>query len=1460
MLRPRALTLFTLLSLALPLAALAAEEAAPLNPRLMNVRMSQALRSRAVGLSGSASTVDTTYVGYTPGHSGDNYWSIWSGSDKFSVPSGPYHRPPARGAMWDFEPPYGDVHGDTLQGWWSVRNIMSGTGGLTIPDYNRPWRALDYGNDVNYAFGRHPDGSDKRTFGVVGMWHVDGGNTVAVPATVGADLKGGVTWAPLSGSASAWMGMRRHGDTSHIDDVARGGTGNAYNEDTSQFQQSGSVSSGGTDKLFPGYAAQMDQMLYRDIDLSGAGDTSLTIAFLYRTTMSAGFSTNNASRTGWFVHDPLAVITGGSNPNFIASSGNATPPVDSLMVYVGAPAEGAVVLSDGVTHSIYDAKRRWFGEVIRSNEGLYKQIHSAGGNIAATTRTATISGAGLAALKAAGADTVRLVFRVKTNHIFDDGTMRASAYSSGGAGAAIVDQVSIQKGIGPAVVIGAFESASEIDNSTGVSAAVAWKSTGKPTQPFHHAHFLSNGGPSATLIYQDLCGQVGSPNRICDMRGVVVSAGDHDHDERSGGTFGTAEQEPFQGIVSPTINLVAGAAPNNMGLTASTAEATEDYYVDYEIYTGIFDFFTQGNAWRFGFQSYPAATTPSGVGEHPRWGDMRFPPFIYFNPDKQCFRNLDAAKANGMLRTTAPDGIPDSVRIMVSTRQECYRFGLPQSEHLGGAYWDNLSLAIIDGAGGDPLSLDPWFLYHDTFPANDNASLVGVPASFDTTTALIKNGLNIAPSTANTSRFDVAGDTTVVTAEGDSVRVDMVFRILPGPGNYVNAALGVNSPLRAVTTSTAPIPAPASGITNFWSNYMFANGAHGTPAGHPTAVAGPLAGQRIWSPNVWNSARMDTAQINVFPVQNRGVLQIPGTGAFMSAYHETELADLHRGALGIARNICFIADTLQTVSTQTIICGSGNVPAGVVYPPVWTSAPGSGYNGQSTTAEGTKIIPDGLLTPGAHVQYFFRRQDGGSPNLFLGPDTTVVSPQVSEGSTDGHRWQQFGVLPDRWKSPNYTHPVLGTPGRGAACMLYIDQNDRRGNERTWVGVADTIGATRGEKFGAHNGWQAPRGVDINDPAYFVRRHIGQPGTTWDMYGVKAAESLNAGSGSIGSRGGTSGLSFNNPANTQINGKTSRQGPSEAMFNTYYKILLILTGDLNSSIFGPFTNKSQNDYKIMQDFLLSGNPTSPDRGLLAEGSGLVESLDQTSEGFTFMTAYLGVELRNDSYINESGNTSVTGDIFSTTAIEGPGPTEIYGIRNACTASLDVFARTPGLAAETVESTFYEPVGAGAPYASGVLKNHTAAHPWIALTDGWDIELLTSRDDRSSVGRILYFYNVFNNVFSAICDIDGALPPSDTPRDDGRLVNFMNLLNNPLRSGSTTINFGTATAERVKIQVFDVSGRLIRTLADRRFAAGEYRLTWDGIDNANRAAARGVYFVRTQHADTQFSGQSKLVILK
>jgi hypothetical protein len=516
-------------------AALNSDESIGLQPKQMNAQMARELYSRAARLQTSATEVDTVYVGFTPGHGGDNYWSIWSGSDKFH-PDGQWHRPPARGGMWDWEPSYTDVKGDSLQGWTPYRMQMTGTGGLTIDDWNRPWRCLDYGNNASHVIP-----GSTRTHGVVGVWHVDAGNTQAVPASVNytgdpTPNTGGVGWAPLhddlsiAGVGSAWMGLRRHGDNTHTDAVARGGTGNPFNEDVLLYQFDTALSSGGTDKKFPGYGAQMDQMLYRDIDVTGV--TNLTVAFSYRTSMSTSFTTNNLTRSGWFQFDPLAVITGGGNPNFFASTGNPTPPVDSFMVYVGSPAESSVVLSDGNAHLIFDKKRRWFGEVLRGNEGLYKQILSVGGTNAATAFSTTLNiNAYKSAVAAGVTNKVRLVFRVKTNQAFDDEFFVSTGYSSGGVGAAIVDNVVINKDGGAAITLGHFDNVNQIDNRTdyGPYGNVAhathplnvWKSTGKPPAVYAHVHPIDGrSGGYAPLVYQDLCGQPGNPARICDLDNV----------------------------------------------------------------------------------------------------------------------------------------------------------------------------------------------------------------------------------------------------------------------------------------------------------------------------------------------------------------------------------------------------------------------------------------------------------------------------------------------------------------------------------------------------------------------------------------------------------------------------------------------------------------------------------------------------------------------------------------------------------------------------------------------------------------------------------------------------------------------------------------------------------------------------------------------------------------------------
>jgi len=63
-----------------------------------------------------------------------------------------------------------------------------------------------------------------------------------------------------------------------------------------------------------------------------------------------------------------------------------------------------------------------------------------------------------------------------------------------------------------------------------------------------------------------------------------------------------------------------------------------------------------------------------------------------------------------------------------------------------------------------------------------------------------------------------------------------------------------------------------------------------------------------------------------------------------------------------------------------------------------------------------------------------------------------------------------------------------------------------------------------------------------------------------------------------------------------------------------------------------------------------------------------------------------------------------------------------------------------------------------------------------------------------------------------------------------------------TGRTTIAFGLPARAPVRIGVFDVRGRLVRSLADGSFDAGRHELGWDGIDDGGARVTPGVYWYR------------------
>ena len=76
--------------------------------------------------------------------------------------------------------------------------------------------------------------------------------------------------------------------------------------------------------------------------------------------------------------------------------------------------------------------------------------------------------------------------------------------------------------------------------------------------------------------------------------------------------------------------------------------------------------------------------------------------------------------------------------------------------------------------------------------------------------------------------------------------------------------------------------------------------------------------------------------------------------------------------------------------------------------------------------------------------------------------------------------------------------------------------------------------------------------------------------------------------------------------------------------------------------------------------------------------------------------------------------------------------------------------------------------------------------------------------------------------------------------------------------TTIPFKVPEESLVRLEVYEISGRRIRTLVNARMGAGEHRIVWDGRDDEGREVSSGVYVVRMEAGG--FSEASKITLLR
>jgi hypothetical protein len=150
----------------------------------------------------------------------------------------------------------------------------------------------------------------------------------------------------------------------------------------------------------------------------------------------------------------------------------------------------------------------------------------------------------------------------------------------------------------------------------------------------------------------------------------------------------------------------------------------------------------------------------------------------------------------------------------------------------------------------------------------------------------------------------------------------------------------------------------------------------------------------------------------------------------------------------------------------------------------------------------------------------------------------------------------------------------------------------------------------------------------------------------------------------------------------------------------------------------------------------------------------------------------------------------------------------------------------------------PVGLVVP-AGGSTTLTCGIHVPVAAADSTQEMLVVTAASTNGAAADLDFVTVL--VLSA---------PVDAPATGGGALPAVAALDfagpNPSR-GRAAFRLALPRPQSVRVDLFDVAGRRVVTILDRRMDAGFHDVRWDGTDQAGRVTPSGIYFLRTRSDD-------------
>jgi len=145
-------------------------------------------------------------------------------------------------------------------------------------------------------------------------------------------------------------------------------------------------------------------------------------------------------------------------------------------------------------------------------------------------------------------------------------------------------------------------------------------------------------------------------------------------------------------------------------------------------------------------------------------------------------------------------------------------------------------------------------------------------------------------------------------------------------------------------------------------------------------------------------------------------------------------------------------------------------------------------------------------------------------------------------------------------------------------------------------------------------------------------------------------------------------------------------------------------------------------------------------------------------------------------------------------------------------------------------------------------------------GWfDLREAAGEDPAGDLPAVTLARGILDAVLPGPCAQD--VNPTDTgepphieelPRVTALHANVPNPFN-PM----TTVHFDLAVEGHVVLRVYDVSGRLVRTLWDGARPRGRHAIPWNGLDDHGTPVASGVYLCRLATRDVSMMRKMLLI---